>query len=238
MTKAAFATIVTLLLFVFVWPLAAQGVNERLVNGGFEDGTTGWDILVNGNLQSVTSPAPVRSGERSGLIVLGAGQNGGQIGQSITLDPDTPLGDYFTLAGWIYVPESETNINSVRVRIRYYATATCEQPTILENSPFIDISVQDEWIPFEFTAPLPDGYLCATPLLDVNRVDVNEPVNVYWDDLSFYDSGPTAVSFIAARTTTPANYTALGLLTAGLLILLSWPILTRRHQAATRLDTP
>lgn len=238
MTKAAFATIVTLLLFVFAWPLAAQVVNERLVNGGFEDGTAGWDILVNGNLQSVTSPAPVRSGEHSGLIVLNSGQTGGQIGQSIALDPAAPLGTHFTLAGWIYVPESETNLQTVRVRVRYYETATCAFDPVLNTAPPITISARDAWIPFEYTTFVPADKFCVTPLLEVARSDTAQPVNVYWDDLTFYDSGPTAVSFITARTITPANYTALGLLTAGLLILLGWPILTRRRPAATRLDPP
>ncbi|MFO7540018.1 MAG: hypothetical protein R6X32_18415 [Chloroflexota bacterium] len=232
--KIALLTLTTIIIF-FAMPLIAYAY-ERITDGGFETGSPSpWDVVVNSSLQVVeSSEAPVRTGSYSGAISLTGTHNGGHVGQSIEFVTQPAQGSNFALAGWVYVPSSETNFNTARVRVRYYQTSTCANNPVLFTSPAFDINVRDEWIPFQFITEIPVGVECVTPLLEISRLDTGAPLTVYWDDITFYDSTPTAVSLLSATTTGTTDFIHPSFwLMAGLLAVLSWSFFRRKEAAQT-----
>jgi hypothetical protein len=238
--KITLFAIITFTIF-FASPSLVQA-DERLVNGGFETGdTTGWDTFIPdpGSVQITASSAYTRTGNYSGAVTITGDVLGGQVGQCADIVPRNPLVEHFTVAGWVYVPADATNFNWARVRVQYWGDqfAGCAPSLGIVDSPNIAVT-PGEWSYVELTSaiPAPDpergAPVAVSVYLRVARTTTDVPLTVYWDDITFYDSTPTAVSLLSATTSDTADFIHPPFwLMAGLLAVLSWSFFRRKEAA-------
>lgn len=184
---------------------------ERITDGGFEavgpaNEIFAWPVTNTGaeaNWDLVTAPEPVRSGLQAARFtnvsntLLGGSYTGVRIRNCIditTPDPTPAYTDY-SFSGYVYVPSDNANFQQLRVLIRYYTTAGCgggASSPIVED--YFDIEIpRDEWFYFRVTAPHQAGRDGMGLWLETRKTTSAHSV-VYFDDLRFYDSTPTAVS--------------------------------------------
>lgn len=204
---------ISLLLFVVTFSVALAQ-NERLFDGGFEStGVSNWTIVSNGATLTTVS-SPTRTG--SGAAALATTANPGS--RATCVDISSPLGANFTFAGYVYVPNSVTNINALRVRVTYWNNTNCTGGPVGPGPLNIAFATRDTWLPFSFT-PTTDitGKNGMLITVETGSNDAN-PVTVYWDDLTVYDSSPTAVSLQSFSATNPAT----GLLLFGSALILTF----------------
>lgn len=228
-----------LLLVVLVMVIGVAGVlaqNERLTDGDFEaiDSTNSWNAIVqNATIARVTSPSPVHTGLGAAELTINANNTGnpnilGQRGKCV--DISSPLGTAFTFAGYVYVPSSiGTDVGQVRARVTYFTSPGCSGGGATSFSN-LAITSRDVWLPFGFT-PGTDisSRSSAAVIIEAQNLSTTDTIQIYWDDLSFYDSTPTAVSLQSFS----ANNTVVSALAFGsLLVLLGGSSLTllRRRQ--------
>lgn len=215
--KVAFSMIVAAIFVVTMVSIAYA--HERLVNGNFESGEIEpWNIANNASI-SITE-SPVRTGSYSGAISVINNAPNGLIGQCINISPPEPQGNHFTTSGWVYVPTNETNFNWARVRIQFWSSANCTGNLGFDESPNLTIT-PGQWSEFQLTSSeIPATAVSAMLWLRVARINQEEAVTVYWDDLALFDSGPTSVSILGLSTgSTIPDATGRWLLILGLILL-------------------
>jgi hypothetical protein len=208
-TKKSLAWISAFIALALVAPLVLAF--ERIADGGFEavgpaNEIFAWPVTNTGmetTWNLVTAPEPVRTGLQAARLTntsttLQSGlYNGVRIRNCIditTPDPTPAYTDY-SFSGYVYIPSDNANFQQLRVLIRYYTTAGCgggASSAIAEDYFDIDIP-RDEWVYFRVTAPRQAGRDGMGLWLETRKTTAANSV-VYFDDLRFYDSTPTAVS--------------------------------------------
>jgi hypothetical protein len=177
------ATVGFLLLVIAIFgaavvPAAAetQAVNacaERIINGGFESGVTGWEPTTNGAF-ALVGPALPRTGSLG--AILGARNNANdRLEQTITL----PAGQHATLRFWWHMLTEEPDHPWDMLDITIKPAGSTESIRLLRIT---DGDVQGQWR--EAVIHL-NAYAGQTAELSFRaETDANQPTEFYVDDVS------------------------------------------------------
>jgi hypothetical protein len=176
--RVGFLALAALLMVVAVAPASAepQGINacaERVINGGFEAGVTGWEATTNGPF-ALVGPALPRTGALG--AILGARNNAGdRLEQIITL----PAGKTATLRFWWHMLTEEPDHpwDTLEVTIK-----PAGSPESIRLIRITDGDIQGQWR--EAVISL-NAYAGQTVELSFRaETDANQPTEFYVDDVS------------------------------------------------------
>lgn len=245
--KKYLVTLGVVLVLAFVLP-TAWALTDRLVDGGFESGNDGinsWDETLDLAPTTVAlTTSPTRTGNGAMLytnVNPGTGSpptvsySGYRQHQCMDLNipAPSPARQHVTFSGYVYVPDTATNFQNVRARIRFYQGVNPSNERIscfgglspVPNVVLTSAIPRNAWVPFSVTGEVPANALDVVAILEVGKTN-GENLTVYFDDLRLYDSSPTAVSlqsFSPQKTAPPVWFAwgAGGMLTAVALLFIA-----------------
>lgn len=207
-------TLCTLLLFEGIVMAA-----ERITNGTFEGGVSGWEGM-DGTI--VRATMSVHSGSDSAEVSNTSAYPTQSIaGAAQCVDiPTSDSEDTFTAKAWIYVPDDVPEIfEAAYIGVNYYATDDCTDGV----GPVYDsshITTTGSWQEVTSIAPVPGVAESARVWLYVRKTDNTANPHVFFDDVTFYDSTVTAVTVSRIASTSPfLNLAAMFVVSAGFVIL-------------------
>jgi hypothetical protein len=178
----------------------------RTVNGGFESNVTGWDGTSpppQGAVVSHTSSPTYDSSAGAAQLQNTSTEGGflGRVGQCVSLS--APVADHFVVRGRIYVPSSVTNFNRALIQVQFFTGPGCAPSLGFLPTPAVTATMvtYDDWNTLQMVIPLTQTVgaqtvadaASAAVYLHTHKTN-SAPMTVYWDDVLFSDSTPTAVS--------------------------------------------
>lgn len=178
----------------------------RTTNGSFEDNVAGWDgpspPSQDADVSHVTSPTYNGSAGAAQLENLSQGGGFlGRIGQCVSLT--SPVTDHFVVRGHLFVPASVNNFDGAYIRVQFFTGAGCAPHLGFLSTPEITAAtvVYDDWNTLELIIPLTQevgsqtvaNAVSAAVYLHTHKTN-SDPMTVYWDEVLFADSTPSAVS--------------------------------------------
>ncbi len=188
-----------LLAFWLMVPIV--NASERLLDGGFETGIDSWTITNDGlEATFARTDLAARSGNYAAIFtniddtIENGVYTGVRLRECIDISAPDPEYTNFSFSGYIYIPATSTNHSIFRPRFRYYNSPDCEGSGASDR--FLQVYNNlptDEWVYFRVTGERPVGALGVGLWLETEKTSPADSV-VYFDDLRFYDSTPTAVS--------------------------------------------
>jgi hypothetical protein len=189
------ATLVVLALVAGIWnsgilpasaatgPQAANACVEKIVNGGFEAGSTGWEATTNGSF-ALIGPALPRTG---GLgAILGARNNADdRLEQTISL----PAGQNATLRFWWQMLTEEPDHWWDKLEVTVKPAGSTES---IRLARITDGDLQGQWQQVVISL---NAYAGQTIELSFRAdTDANEPTEFYVDDVSVQACNAAAMS--------------------------------------------
>jgi hypothetical protein len=180
--KSTFIVLFSAVLLLSVNALASHNSitlasEELLQNGGFEDGTSSWNIY-SGELSTVESP--VHSGSSAARFVVNVYRQEAWIYQVVEVVP----GENYTVTG--YSLKNDLQTEHIRFQISWWGET---EEISFRDSPWLTIN-SSEYQLLTVTATAPSGAVSARVKAIVHQVDPAGSATVYFDDLSFI--GPSA----------------------------------------------
>jgi hypothetical protein len=205
---------------------SAWALVEHILNGGFEEeGVGGWTITLDGAEATMTrSNSAVRTGAWGAEITNTTSTLGGQgfytgVRQHDCMIVNNPgTSSHITFSGYIYVPSDAANFGRFRPQVRFYQSTGCATNRGLTSADWVTTIARNEWVPFQVIAPRPADANGAVVYLNLDKT-TTEPLVVYFDDLTFYDSTPSSVSLHSIGARAMEENTAVPLFIALALIL-------------------
>lgn len=184
------------LLAASTYALAAP--DELLINGGFEDATTGWSAYGGGTLSQIVSPH--QSGDFAAAF-----ESASLATKWVYQSASVHGGETYNFSG--YILKDDANIASIRLRIRWYAADGGFGQQLSEHSSLPLTSDDDQYQFLQIVDALaPDGAKSAR-LEIILAPDSDEHAIAYLDDMSFEGPPPSvptpSISPTATATTTP-----------------------------------
>ena len=173
---------------------ASAAPGELLQNGGFEEGTGGWEAL-HCTFHIADDPHLVYSGDKAALLRLDGDE--GWIRQTVQVQP----GASYTLSGWAL--KNDENIQSVFLRVRWYATSEgFEGELAFARSPSLEYdSAVFQALVLNASAP-PNAHSARVECV-VRMVDAPaDTATAYFDGISF--TGPVPTTPTPNPTPTPS----------------------------------
>jgi len=155
---------------------------------------------------------------------------GGQTIKTSNPIPVTPNTGY-SFAAWVYIPSTATRVNAGRLRVAWYTAADCSGSQLSTSTT--EVTAVDTWTYGWLQASSPATANCAQLRLFIQTPTTGAGTvgPVYFDNVMFYESSPTAVTLDAFH----ANPTGLGVPMivpiAGLLMLGAIGFLHLRRRA-------
>jgi kumamolisin len=163
--------------------LAVNACAEKVMNGGFEAGTTGWEATTNGPY-ALVGPGKPHSGSLG--AILGARNNADdRLEQMISL----PAGQNATLRFWWYMLTDEPDHWWDKLEVTVKPAGSTES---IRLARITDGDLQGQWQ--QATISL-NAYAGQTIELSFRAdTDSNEPTEFYLDDVSVQACDPAVVS--------------------------------------------
>lgn len=122
----------------------------------------------------------------------------GATSDCIPLGRTTQSGDYYSVAGYVYLTSAaRNNLDRVRIRVGFYANPDCTGTTNTRDVDLEALSAQaDTWnrVAGTFT-PTADRQSVRVRLTQ-NNSSSSGAVSVYWDDVLFFQSTANAVKIV------------------------------------------
>lgn len=139
----------------------------------------------------------------SGTSSWTSGRQGGQTIKTSNPIPVTP-GATYTFASWVFIPSSSTRITNASLRVGWYAASDCSGSQLSTNTA--DVSALDTWTYAYLTQSAPGTANCAQARLQINASTGSTAVGpVYFDNVIFYSSTPTAISLRTLTARAPLS---------------------------------
>jgi hypothetical protein len=164
------SSVASIVFFLLLSLATALGQTDHLINGGFEEGTSGWTASSETSFVTVTTP--VSSGNwAASLSDLDANYD-------ISIYQDVPVfpGATYTLTGWVY--NNEPGFYRVCLRVEWPPPVGGDSEGCLKGEA-------------DFYRPLTVGPVVAPSSVDVARISAvaeirvpNPPTPVYFDEIS------------------------------------------------------
>lgn len=178
---------------------------ELVTNGTFDTDTNDWYNLpsIVGSISYTDSQGHTAIGAadvRNLSTSTGTTSNGG----AQCIDLPTPVADYYTVEGWVKVPNQSNTDAEAYVRFAFYPNTGCSDGQ-LKTADTNEVLVGSDWTKVNATSSTASGAESVQVRLYVRKTG-STSAYAYFDDISFFPStaADVALSSLTVRSELPA----------------------------------
>ena len=208
---------------------------ELITNGTFDANTNGWYNLPStvGSISYTDSQGHTAIGAadvRNLSTSTGTTSNGG----AQCIDLPTPVADYYTVEGWVKVPNQSNTDAEGYIRFAFYPSTSCSDGQ-LKTADTNEVPVGSNWTKVNATTSTAGGAQSVEVRLYVRKTG-STIAYAYFDDISFFPSNANAVTLSSFTACSgqggSTSWLRAALIGVGLAAVGASIIVLRRHRAA------